>query len=677
MNVRSYIEALMTDNKETKNCSRCQAAKPETEEEETGPFKVICLVFGILSLVTAFTLTKVDASYSEITWSLFSDPEFFHSYSFIAFVIYTLGYLVLLSSLLKDTISSLKKGSVINENTLMMVATLGAYGIAQFPEALFVILFSIVGEMLEGYATGKAKASIKKLVNSMPLVAHVVGERNSLEDKDPKDIPVGTLLEIRPGEKLAIDGVIESGKANLDLSSINGESVPREETIGAKVYSGSICLDSVLYERTTKLYKDSTLSKIMELVESEQGNRSKSEKFITRFSKVYTPSVILIAVLVFLIGYGLSGWVWTGANGGQAWLYKALSVLLISCPCALVISVPIAFFVGIGQASKLGALIKGSLALENLANSKAFVFDKTGTLTKGNFVLISNPDPTYLQIAASLEAMSTHPLSLAISKAYSGKTLPVFGFKNIPGYGLSGIIDGETYFIGNQKLLLLNGVKPFLEEDTPYNVIYLAKKDGELLESFVVADQLKDTSKEALSALKSEGAKQNIMLSGDRSAIAKRVGEDVGCDVSIGELLPEEKFRKVTEFAKASKLCYVGDGINDSPALLAADVGVAMGALGSDAAIEASDIVIMDDDLKRVAETKRLAKKTMLTVYVSVGMALAIKALIMVLVALGYFGSYAMIIASVSDTGVMALCVLYVMSLMLYKPKYVKAAKTK
>jgi cation transport ATPase len=220
----------MTNNKETKNCSRCQAAKPETEEEETGPFKVICLVFGILSLVTAFTLTKVDASYSEITWSLFSDPEFFHSYSFIAFVIYTLGYLVLLSSLLKDTISSLKKGSVINENTLMMVATLGAYGIAQFPEALFVILFSIVGEMLEDYATGKAKASIKKLVNSMPLVAHVVGERNSLEDKDPKDIPVGTLLEIRPGEKLAIDGVIESGKANLDLSSINGESVPREET---------------------------------------------------------------------------------------------------------------------------------------------------------------------------------------------------------------------------------------------------------------------------------------------------------------------------------------------------------------------------------------------------------------------------------------------------------------
>lgn len=646
--------------------------REEKEEEEEGEGKksIILLIIGIVALIIGFTLTKLDPVYGEIEWSLFSDSAFFGSYAFIAFIFYTVGYLILFSNLLMETIESWKDGTIFNESLLMLVATVGAYAIGEYPEALFVVIFNIIGEMLEDYATDKSKQSIKKLVNGMPLYAHVVHEDGHIEEEDPSHVEIGTLIEVRPGEKIALDGIIEKGHASLDLSSINGESLPTDYGEGSQVYSGAIVLDSSVVIRTTKLFKDSTLSKIMDLVESEQSKKAKSEKFITRFAKVYTPIVMTIALLVFIIGYGVSGFVWEGANGGQEWLYKALSILLVSCPCALVISVPVAFFAGIGQASKFGVLIKGSLPLENLAKSTTFTFDKTGTLTKGNFALKNTPDEESLKIAASLESKSTHPLGKAICDAYKGELYPVEDFKNYPGLGISGIINGETYYIGTKKLLLDNKVLDFEEENTLYKALYLGKENSPLLASFIVADEIKETSIQAIDALKKEGSLHNIMLSGDDSNIAKEVGKEVGVDEAIGNLLPEEKLSKVKEYSAKEKVCYVGDGINDSPSLLAASAGVAMGALGSDAAIESSDIVVMDDDLRKVAEAKRLSKKTMIKVYGSIILSLGIKVLIMILVSIGVFGPYAMIIASLGDTGVMVIAILYVMTLMFYKPRY-------
>ncbi|MFA6829379.1 MAG: heavy metal translocating P-type ATPase [Bacilli bacterium] len=658
------------------NCQECHNPQIEEKEEENNKLSLILLFFGIACLITAFTLSKVDSQFSEISWDLFSAPGFLSSYSFIAFIIYTIGYLVLLSSLIKNSLGEFKEKNIFNENFLMLIATIGAYAICEFPEALFVILFGIVGEMLEDYATDKAKKSIKSLVNNMPLIAHVKDKDGTIRDLDPTEVEIDSVIEVRPGEKIAIDGFVVSGNASLDLSSINGESLPQTVTDQDFVYSGSICLDSVIEIKTTKTYNDSTLSKIMKLVESEQQKKASSVKFISRFAKIYTPIVMVIAFLVFLIGFGANGFVWSGANGGKEWLFKALSILLISCPCALVISVPIAFFVGIGQASKIGVLIKGSLAMENLQKSRTFVFDKTGTLTKGNFALISQNHNDTLLIAASLETSSTHPIAKALTNAFQGETKEVTDFKNIPGLGIAGKIDGITYYLGNKELLLNNSVTDFEEADTPYKALYLAK-EKKLIDVFIVADEIKPSTKDAIANLKSEGVRRTIMLSGDNKAIASSVAKEVGCDIAKGQLLPDEKLLLLKEYLKEGKTAFVGDGINDSPSLLASDTGIAMGALGSDAAIEASDIVIMDDDLLKVSEAKRLSRKTMATVYTAVIFAILIKAIIMVLVSVGLFGSWTMIVASLSDTGIMALTVLYVMHLMLYKPKYLTKKKDK
>ena len=661
------------------SCKECEEKKQDEEEQEEKKEKIrnrILFIFGTICLIIAITLQKLDPTYGDISWNMFADSAFYSSYAFIAFLLYTIGYLPLLAFTVKEQFEEIEEGNIINEATLMIVATASAYGINEYPEALFVLLFALVGEMLEDYATGKSKSSIAKLINNMPLYAHLKKEDGTFEDKNPEEIPVGSLLEIRPGEKVPIDGTIVEGKSSLDLSSLNGESLPRDVKEGEEIYSGSVNLSSVLLIKTSKAYQDSTLAKILDLVKNEQAKKAKTEKFISRFAKIYTPVVMLIALVVFLMGYGLSGWSWV--NGGRVWLYKAASVLLIACPCALVIGVPLVFFSGIGAGSKLGVLIKGSVSLENLAKSNTFVFDKTGTLTKGNFVLENKPDPKMLQIAASLEAKSTHPLAKAIQKANKESLLEVTDFTNVTGYGIKGKIDGKEYLIGTKKFLLESGIPDFKEEETPFKVLYLGEAGKSYLASFIVRDEVKREAKDSLAALKANKVKRNIILSGDDKKIVSKVGEEVGADITYGELLPEEKLQALESKKKeGAKICYVGDGINDSPALLAADVGLAMGALGSDAAIEASDIVVMDDDLRKVAEAKRLADHTMRIVYLTITVALLLKIMFLVLVLTGALGEWAMVVSGFSDTGILLLCVLIAMTPLLYKPKYVKKSSEK
>ncbi len=656
-------------------CTCIKENEKEEEEEKGERIKnIILLIWGVLCLVIAFILNKVDQSFNEITWQCFSNPDFFTSLSFYSFLLYTIGYLPLIISTSKECIEEIKEGNILNENTLMIIATLGAYFINEYPEALFVILFSIIGETLEDYATEKSEKSIKSLVNDMPLYAHVVKEDKSIQEKNPEDLKVGDIIEIRPGEKVSVDGKIISGASSFDLSSINGESLPKEYKEGDFIYSGSINLNSVVQVSVEKEFKDSTLSKIMDLVENQQAKKAKTEKFITKFAKIYTPIVMLIALAVFLIGMMASSWSWQ--NGGRDWLYKALSILLISCPCSLVIAVPITFFSTIGCGSKYGILIKGSVNIEDMAHAKTILFDKTGTLTEGKFVLMNKVEEENLLLAASLESKSTHPLAVAITNACSQEKLEVEKFENIPGLGIKGVINKKTYCIGNKILMEKCHVQNFKEEETPYKALYLGMENGEFLSSFIVADKIKDMAKKTISDLKNEGFEKTCMLSGDDEKIAREVANAIHLDEALGNLLPDEKLRKVEEHVRKKEgVCYVGDGINDSPSLLASDVGIAMGALGSDAAVEASDIVIMDDDLSKVAEAKRLCKKSLLTAISVIGISILLKSIFMILVLTGVLGNFAMIVSGLSDTGVMIICVLVALSMLFYKPKYLPKRK--
>lgn len=639
------------------------------EEKKEQKRNIILLIYGIICLLAAFILNKIGGE--EIAWEAFSHESFYTSLSFYSFLLYTIGYLPLLFFTFKESIEEIKEGNYINENTLMIIATVGAYAINSYPEALFVILFSIIGEALEDYATNKSQKSIKSLVNDMPLYAHFINKDGTIEEKNPEDLKIGDKIEIKPGEKVSVDGKVVKGYSSLNLSSINGESLPKEVKEGDLIFSGSINLNSVLVVEVTKEFKDSTLSKILELVENEQSKKAKAERFITKFAKIYTPIVILIAFIVFLTGFGLSGFSWV--DGGKDWLYKALSILLISCPCSLVIAVPITFFSTIGSASKYGILIKGSVAIENMAEAKNILFDKTGTLTQGEFTLLNHPEENYHKICASLEAKSTHPLGKAILNSYKGELFEVINFENIPGYGIKGDIQGKTYIIGNKALFEKEGIRNWKEEETPYKVLYLGSKEEGYLCPFIVADKVKGEAKEVISELKKEGFKNTCMLSGDDKKIASLVSKEIHLDKAMGELLPDEKLKQVQNMAKTKeKVCYVGDGINDSPSILASNVGIAMGALGSDAAIEASDIVIMDDDLKKISEAKHLSKRSLNTAKAVIVLSILLKILFMVLVLTGVLGKFAMIVSGLSDTGVMIICVLIAITMLFYKPKYLK-----
>lgn len=579
------------------------------------------------------------------------------------FVLCIVAYLILVYDVLIRAVKNIIHGEVFDENFLMLIATVGAMAIKEFQEGVLVLLFYHVGEMLEDYATAKSHESIVGLIDNMPLLAHVVTD-DGIVEKKPEEVEIGTVIEVRPGEKIALDGEVVSGNTTLDLSSLTGESIPQDASVGTKVYSGTINNDGLIRIKATKKFSDSTLSKILDLVENEESKKSKSESFISRFAKIYTPVVILIALLTFLIPSIIARF----DSRTIGYLYQALNMLIISCPCSLVISVPLAFFAGMGKASRLGVLIKGSLAIENMAKAENVVFDKTGTLTTGQFQVRNVIGEDTMRIASALEAKVSHPIAKAVVKASGESDFVVEEFENIKGEGVTGKIDGVTYYLGNASLLSKHGVE-VTELNSPFKVLYLGSSNG-FVGSIEIADTIKDTTKDALADLKYLKVKNEIMLSGDNAEICKKVAEEVGIDETYGELMPDQKLSKLAEIKTTGKTVFVGDGMNDSPSLLSADVGVAMGGLGSDAAIESADAVVMNDDLLKVAEYKRLSKKVMLYIYEDIVGILLVKVLFLVLAMLGKSN---MILAILADVGVLVLAVLNSLRIMLYKSKYKKS----
>ena len=579
------------------------------------------------------------------------------------FILCIVAYLILVYDVLIRAVKNIIHGEVFDETFLMLIATVGAMAIKEFQEGVLVLLFYHVGEKLEDYATAKSHESIVGLIDNMPLLAHVVTD-DGIVEKKPEEVEIGTVIEVRPGEKIALDGEVVSGNTTLDLSSLTGESIPQDASVGTKVYSGTINNDGLIRIKTTKKFSDSTLSKILDLVENEESKKSKSESFISRFAKIYTPVVILIALLTFLIPSIIARF----DSRTIGYLYQALNMLIISCPCSLVISVPLAFFAGMGKASRLGVLIKGSLAIENMAKAENVVFDKTGTLTTGQFQVRNVIGEDTMRIASALEAKVSHPIAKAVVKASGESDLVVEEFENIKGEGVTGKIDGVTYYLGNASLLSKHGVE-VTELNSPFKVLYLGSSNG-FVGSIEIADTIKDTTKDALADLKHLKVKNEIMLSGDNAEICKKVAEEVGIDETYGELMPDQKLSKLAEIKTTGKTVFVGDGMNDSPSLLSADVGVAMGGLGSDAAIESADAVVMNDDLLKVAEYKRLSKKVMLYIYEDIVGILLVKVLFLVLAMLGKSN---MILAILADVGVLVLAVLNSLRIMLYKSKYKKS----
>lgn len=581
----------------------------------------------------------------------------------IQLVLYLVPYLIIGYDILKKAVKGIFKGQIFDENFLMAVATVGAVALGEFSEGAAVMLFYQIGELFQSVAVGKSRKNITSLMDIRPDYANI--ELNGkLEKFDPDDVEIGTEIIVNPGEKVPIDGVIISGDSTLNTSALTGESVPRSAKVGDEIISGCINLTGVLRIKTTKEFGDSTVSKILDLVENSSMKKSKSENFITKFARYYTPAVcggaLLLAILPPIIRL-VSG---NGAMWGE-WITRALTFLVISCPCALVISIPLSFFAGIGCASANGVLVKGSNYLEALSDTQYVVFDKTGTLTKGVFEVTgiypaNNFDKdTLIRLAAFAEGASRHPISVSLKKNY-GKEInidEVSDIQEIAGHGVSALVDGKRVFAGNIKLMKKENIAVECEHDEG-TVVYVSC-DGEYAGCIVISDVVKENSKKAISSLKKSGIDKTVMLTGDSKQAAERVAKSLGLDEYHAELLPADKVEWVEKLlsqkSAKKKLAFVGDGINDAPVLSRADIGIAMGALGSDAAIEAADIVLMDDDPSKIALARKISVHTLKIVKENIVFALAIKAICLVLGALGIANMWVAIFA---DVGVMILAVL-------------------
>lgn len=581
----------------------------------------------------------------------------------IQFALYLVPYLIIGYDILKKALKGIFKGQIFDENFLMAVATVGAVALGEFSEGAAVMLFYQIGELFQSVAVGKSRKNITSLMDIRPDYANVEID-GKLEKIDPDDVEIGTEIVVNPGEKVPIDGIIISGDSTLNTSALTGESVPRSAKVGDEIISGCINLTGVLKIKTTKEFGDSTVSKILDLVENSSMKKSKSENFITKFARYYTPAVcggaLLLAILPPIIRL-ISG---TGAMWGE-WITRALTFLVISCPCALVISIPLSFFAGIGCASANGVLVKGSNYLEALSDTQYVVFDKTGTLTKGVFEVTgiypaNNFDnDTLIRLAAFAESASSHPISVSLKKNY-GKEInidEVSDIQEIAGHGVSALVDGKRVFAGNIKLMKKENIAVECEHDEG-TVVYVSC-DGEYAGCIVISDVVKENSKKAISSLKKSGIDKTVMLTGDSKQAAERVAKSLGLDEYHAELLPADKVEWVEKLlsqkSAKKKLAFVGDGINDAPVLSRADIGIAMGALGSDAAIEAADIVLMDDDPSKIALARKISVHTLKIVKENIVFALAIKAICLVLGALGIANMWVAIFA---DVGVMILAVL-------------------
>ena len=590
----------------------------------------------------------------------------------VLFALYLIPYCIVGNDILAKAWRGIRNGRVLDESFLMAIATVGAFAIAlleqsgEFAEAVAVMLFFQTGELFESYAVGKSRKNISQLMDIRPDYANVEAD-GILTQVDPEEVEVGTIITVRPGEKVPIDGVVLEGQSSLNTSALTGESMPREIGAGDSVISGCINLTGVLKIRTTAAFGESTVSKILELVENASSRKSKSEDFISKFARVYTPAVcgsalalaVLPPIAQLLLGY--SGPVLALVTD---WLYRALTFLVISCPCALVISIPLSFFAGIGGASNQGVLVKGSNYLETLSQTTCVVFDKTGTLTKGVFEVteihnVADTPETLLEYAAYVESASSHPIARSILKA-CGKPLEpgrVTDIQEKSGHGITAKVDGVDVAAGNEKLMKSLGITP--EAVTTVGTVVHMAVNGVYAGYIVVSDTVKDTAKQAVAALKKAGVKKTVMLTGDASPVAKAVAKELGIDEYYSELLPGDKVAKVEEILTAKgekeKLAFVGDGINDAPVLARADIGIAMGAMGSDAAIEAADVVLMDDNPLKIAKAIKISRKCLRIVKQNIWLAIGIKVICLILGAVGLGNMWLAILA---DVGVMILAVL-------------------
>ena len=577
--------------------------------------------------------------------------------------LYLLAYFVIGFDILKRAAKNISHGQVFDENFLMAVATIGALALGDFKEGVAVMLFYQIGELFQSYAVGKSRKNISELMDIRPDYANIEVDGN-LEQVDPDEVEIGSIIVVKPGEKVPIDGRVVEGTSSLDTAALTGESLPREAAIGDEVLSGCINLTGLLKIETTKEFDESTASRILDMVENASSRKSQSENFISKFAKYYTPAVcysaLALAVLPPLVNLLILG----NPASFETWIYRALTFLVISCPCALVISIPLSFFAGIGGASSNGILIKGSNYLETLSQVKYVVFDKTGTITKGNFEVTGihhndGDDDKLLDYAAHIESFSSHPISLSLKKAY-GKDIDqsrVTEIEEIGGHGVTGKVDGVGVAAGNGKLMKKLGID-YKECHDVGTIVHIAI-NGAYAGHIVISDEIKSTAKEAMTRLLSSGIKKTVMLTGDAEAVADAVATEVGITEVHAGLLPEDKVTEVECLLDAKgekeKLAFVGDGINDAPVLSRADIGIAMGAMGSDAAIEAADIVLMDDDPLKISKAIRIAKKCMRIVYENIYFAIGVKLVCLVLGALGIANMWVAIFA---DVGVMVIAVL-------------------
>ncbi|MBQ7175319.1 MAG: cadmium-translocating P-type ATPase [Lachnospiraceae bacterium] len=600
------------------------------------------------------------------------EVPFFQKYPILLFCFFLIPYLLVGHDILRKALNGIKNKQVFDENFLMAIATIGAIALGEYGEGVAVMLLYQVGELFQSYAVGKSRKNISELMDIRPDYANIEQEDGTLEKVDPYEVEVGSIIVIQPGEKVPLDGVIEEGNSALNTSALTGESKPREVAVGDEILSGSINMTGVLKVRTTTEFDESTASKILDLVENASSRKSKSENFIAKFARVYTPIVcyaaLFLAVVpplfIMLTHVGAHHYATTGAIWAD-WVLRACTFLVISCPCAVVISIPLSFFAGIGGASNQGILIKGSNYLETLSEVKAVAFDKTGTITKGNFAVTAvhhSPvaEQELLDYAAHAECHSSHPISLSLQQAYGSKIDPtrVTGIEEISGHGIKAKVDGRNVAIGNEKMMKLVGAEshPCHHVGT---IIHVAI-DGEYYGHIVITDELKEHSKEAMQQLKKAGVEKTIMLTGDAESVAKKVAEEVGLTDYRAELLPADKVTAVEGLLKDyagtnKKLAFVGDGINDAPVLARADIGIAMGALGSDAAIEAADVVLMDDDPLKISKAIKISRKCLGIVKQNIAFALGVKLLCLILAA---FGIANMWLAIIADVGVMILAVL-------------------
>ncbi|MCD7906929.1 MAG: cadmium-translocating P-type ATPase [Clostridium sp.] len=588
---------------------------------------------------------------------------FFPAEGYLKFALYMVPYLVIGYDILKKAVKGILNRQVFDENFLMAVATVGAIALGDYKEGVAVMLFYQVGELFQSYAVGRSRKNISELMDIRPDYANLkTGE--DFQQVDPDEVPVGSVILVRPGEKVPIDGVIIEGKTTLNTSALTGESLPRSAFAGDEIISGCINGSGVLLIRTTKEFGDSTVSRILDMVENASSRKSRSENFISKFARIYTPAVCYGALalaflppLVRLLFLNLTPeW--------GSWIYRALTFLVISCPCALVISIPLSFFAGIGGASKEGVLVKGSNYLETLAQTRIVVFDKTGTMTEGVFEVIgihhnSEEESLILEYAALAESFSSHPISKSIQKAY-GREIDrgrVADVQELGGKGILAAVDGKKVVVGNDKLMEYLGVE-YINCHHVGTIVHIAI-DGAYAGHILISDRIKPHAKQAIQALKKIGIQRTVMLTGDSRRVAENVAEELGIDEVYSELLPGSKVSKVEELlaakAEKTKLAFVGDGINDAPVLSRADIGIAMGAMGSDAAIEAADVVLMDDDPLKIAKAIRISRKCLRIVYENIYFAIGVKVVCLILGALGIANMWVAIFA---DVGVMVIAVI-------------------